>query len=215
MIDTLCIGSGGFNGISFISALYYLNKKEYINIEKINKYTGVSVGSFLIILFAIGFSIEEVYKLVKKTDFNRVTPDLNLDLIIDNFGFDNGETFINYVKEVMLHKIDNANISFLELYNLKKKEIHIATTNFSKNREKIFNYKETPNVPIILAMRMSISIPLIYTPIIYENDYFVDGALTNNVYILKKSNPENTLLVFVDKYKHLKSHRDHHRHNHG
>lgn len=201
MIDTLCIGSGGFNGISFIAALYYLDKQNHININNIYKYTGVSVGSFFVILFAIGFTIEEVYNIIKNANFDRVIPDLNLDLIINNFGFDNGDKFVDYVKEVMSTKIDNVNISFLELYKLTKKEIHIAATNFSKNTEKIFNYKETPDLPVILAMRMSISVPVIYTPIIYENDYFIDGALLNNVYILKNSNPKNTLLVFVDKYK--------------
>lgn len=201
MIDTICIGSGGFKGISFISALNYLENQNYINIEKINKYTCVSVGSFIGILLVIGYKINELYDLLKILDYNRIKPELNLDLMIDKFGFDNGDNFIEYVKILIGKKIDNPNISFLELYKLTKKEIYIATTNFSKNTEKIFNYKDTPDISICLALRMSISIPLIYTPVIFENDYYVDGALTNNVYILKNSNPENTLVIYVNKYK--------------
>jgi predicted patatin/cPLA2 family phospholipase len=201
MIDTICIGSGGLKGISFISALNYLEKQNYINFKKINRYTCVSVGCIIGILLVIGYEINEIYNLTKEINYDDIKPCLNLDLMIDKYGFDNGENIIDWLINIMLKKINNPNISFLELYQLTKKEIYIATTNFSKNTEKIFNYKDTPNVPVILAIRMSISIPLIYTPVMFENDYYVDGALTNNVYIIKKSDPEKTLVIYVNKYK--------------
>ena len=201
MIDTICIGAGGIKGISFISALNYLEKQNYINIKNINTYSCVSVGCFICILLIIGYSIDELYELTKKLDYEEIKPDLDLDLMIDKYGFDNGDKLIEYFKNIMSKKKYNPNISFLELYKLTKKEIYIATTNFSKNTEKIFNYKDTPDVPVYVALRMSISIPLIYTPIMYENDYYVDGGLTNNVYILENSNPEKTLIIYVNKYK--------------
>jgi len=200
MIDTICIGSGGVKGISFISALNYLEKQNQIDIGKVNRYTAVSVGSMICLLLVIGYKINELFDLMKELDYNKIRPELNLDLMIDKYGFDNGETVILFLKKMLLKKINNSDITFLELYKLTKKEINIATTNFSKNKEKIFNYKDTPNVPIFLAIRMSISIPLIYTPVMYENDYYVDGALTNNVYIPENSKPENTLVLYLDKY---------------
>lgn len=201
MIDTICIGSGGFKGISFLSALNYLEKQNYINIKKVNRYTCVSVGCLIGVFLVIGYEINELYDLIKETNYDEIKPDLNLDLMIDKYGFDNGDKMMTFIKNTMLKKIDNPDISFLELYELTKKEIYIATTNFSKNTEKIFNYKDTPNVPICLAIRMSISIPLIYTPVMFENDYYVDGGLTNNVYILKNSDPEKTLVICDNKYK--------------
>lgn len=200
MIDTICIGSGGVKGISFISALNYLEKQNQIDIEKVNRYTAVSIGSIISLLLSIGYKINELFDIMKEFDYNEIKPELNLDLMIDKYGFDNGETVILFLKKMLLKKINNSDITFLELYKLTKKEINIATTNFSKNKEKIFNYKDTPNVPIFLAIRMSISIPLIYTPVMYENDYYVDGALTNNVYIPENSKPENTLVLYLDKY---------------
>lgn len=201
MIETICIGSGGIKGISFISALNYLEKHNHIDISKITKYTCVSVGSIIGILLVVGYKLDELCNIIKEINYNEIKPDLNLDLMIDNYGFDNGENIIIYLKNKLLKKINNVDISFLELYKLTKKEIYIATTNFSKNTERIFSYKETPDVSVCLAIRMSISIPLIYTPILFENDYYVDGALTNNVYILDDNNePEKVLIIYVNKY---------------
>ena len=199
MINTLCIGSGGFRGISFLSALLYLEKQNNININKINTYSCVSVGCFIGILLIVGYKLNEIYEIIKETE--KYKPEINFDLMFDNYGFDNGQKLMLYLKDTLLKKIDNPNISFLELYELTKKEIYIATTNFSQNKEEIFNHKDTPNVPVILAIRMSMSIPLIYTPILYENNYYVDGALTNSIYIPENCEPKNTLLIYLDKYK--------------
>ena len=201
MINTICIGSGGIKGVSYLAALNYLEKENYIDIDQVYRYTCVSVGCFIGMLLVIGYKINELYEFIKEINHDNINPDLNLELLINDFGFDNGDKIITYFKNMIVKKIYNPNISFLELYELTKKEIYIATTNFSQNTEKIFNYKDTPNVPVILAIRMSMSIPLIYTPIIFENDYYVDGGLTNNVYILKDSEPDKTLIICANKYK--------------
>ena len=199
MINTICIGSGGFRGISFLSALIYLEKHNDIDIEKVKTYTCVSVGCFISLLLIVGYTLNDLYDTLKETE--KYKPEMNLDLIFDEYGFDNGQKLILYFKSLLLKKIDNPDISFLELYKLTKKKIYVATTNFTKNEERIFNYKDTPHVPVVLAIRMSMSVPLIYTPVLYENDYYVDGALTNSVYIPPNSKPENTLLIYLDKYK--------------
>ena len=155
MIETLCIGSGGIKGISFVSALNYLEKHNYLKIDNIKTYTCVSVGSIIGILLLIGYKLDELIEILRKIDYDQIKPELNLDLMIEKYGFDNGERIIKYIESLIEKKINDSNISFLDLYKLTKKEIYIATTNFSKNREKIFNYKETPDIPLILAIRMS------------------------------------------------------------
>jgi predicted acylesterase/phospholipase RssA len=202
MIETICIGSGGLKGITFVSALNNLEKNNYLSLNNIKKYTGISVGSIICILLIVGYKLDEIIDIVINLDYNEIKPDISLDLIIENFGFDNGENIINFLKNLILKKINkNDDITFLELYNITNKEFYVATTNFSKNKEKIFNFKDTPNVSVFMAIRMSISIPIIFTPVLFENDYYVDGALTNYVCIPENANPDTTLLVYLNKRK--------------
>ena len=140
MINTICIGSGGFRGISFLSALIYLEKHNDIDIEKVKTYTCVSVGCFISLLLIVGYTLNDLYDTLKETD--KYKPEMNLDLIFDEYGFDNGQKLILYFKSLLLKKIDNPNISFLELYKLTKKKIYVATTNFTKNEERIFLFSK-------------------------------------------------------------------------
>jgi NTE family protein len=201
MIETICIGSGGLKGISFISALHNLEKNNYLILNNIKKYSGVSVGSIISILLIINYKFNEINELLTNLNFNDIKPDISLDLMMDNYGFDNGEKIINYIKNLVFKKINKTNdITFIELFNITNKEFYVATTNFSKNKEKIFSYKDTPNFSVFTAIRMSISIPLIFTPVLFENDYYVDGALTNSVYIPENVNPNTTLLIHLNKH---------------
>ena len=202
MIDTLCFGSGGLKGISYITCLKYLEKNNYIDLKNINKYTGVSVGSIISLLFIVGFTTDELINLLfKKIDFTRLKPEINLDLIFEEYGFDTGTKLIDYIKEIVFKKLNynKDDISLLELFNLTSKELYICATNLTKKCQKIFNYKDTPNVSIFLVIRMSISIPIIFSPVFFENEYYIDGAFTNKVYF-ENCNPKTTLIFNIEPH---------------
>ncbi len=52
--------------------------------------------------------------------------------------------------------------------------------------------KQPPNFSIITAIQITCCIPVIYEPIIYNNDYYVDGALFSS-YPMFLSKSKNTL----------------------
>ena len=49
---------------------------------------------------------------------------------------------------------------------------------------------------VITAIRISISIPVFFTPVLYNNDYYVDGCITNN-FPLKYCNENTTIGLYV------------------
>lgn len=59
-------------------------------------------------------------------------------------------------------------------------DLHIVTTNLTRQKTEISNYKETPAEKLSLALRKSMSIPFIFTPVIKQDQYYVDGGVTNN-----------------------------------
>ena len=204
MIDTICIGGGGIKGLSFISTLQFLEKKNYINLNKINKFTGISAGSILCLLIIIGFTISELIDLFENYNYNDIIDnfDLDLDIIIDDFGFDNCNNIMDTLKKIIIKKnnLITDDLTFIELYNLTKKEFYIGTTNFTKGIEENFSYINSPNMSIYLAIRMSISIPIIFTPLFYNNQYYFDGNVKNNILLLN-FDPNKTLVLYVKNDK--------------
>jgi hypothetical protein len=107
------------------------------------------------------------------------------------------------LKYFLKKKIKSDDITFIELYEKYNKNFIVIGTNFSNGNEEAFNHINTPNMSIITAVRISISIPLIFTPVLYNNNYYVDGALTN-IFPINYCNQETTLginLPYSDSYK--------------
>jgi hypothetical protein len=176
----------------YISGLKYLINNNFINLDKIKNYYGTSVGSIVAFLFAIGYTPDELIDLILNLENIFFEPEIDLMLIENEYGLDNGNLIINNLKELLKRKHTVEDITFIELYKLTNKLFVTNAINLHTGNEKIFNYLETPDMSVFLAIRMSISIPLLYTPVKYNNEYYADGALKNKL-LLKYCNIETTL----------------------
>jgi predicted acylesterase/phospholipase RssA len=200
-IDTLCFSGGGIQGLSFIGSLLYLEKKKYIKLQDITTFIGTSCGAILSLLVLINTNINDIILLLLE-NFKYLDIDCNIDNIFENYGINDGHIFEKILSLELQNKFNKSNITFLELYKLTNKKLIIIGTNFTLSKEEIFSYEKTPNIPIIIAIRISISIPLIFTPVLLNNNYYVDGALVNN-FPINYCNPETTLGFKICDFKKL------------
>jgi hypothetical protein len=195
-MDTLCLSSGGVYGICFVSCINYLLNNNYINLNKINKYVGTSAGSIISFLLIINYSLEEIRNILINLDLNTILPNIDLDNLFFEFGLDNNEKLKNLLNEFCIKKLKRNDITFKELYDLTQKELIVIATNYTIGREAILSYKTTPDLLVIDGILMSSCMPFIYKPILYKNNYYIDGAVS--CYIgYKYCNPETTLFINI------------------
>jgi NTE family protein len=180
MINTLCFSSGSIYGFSFIGALKYLVDEEFINLDNIKILVGTSVGSIVAFLLAIEYTIDEIINFINNNDFTEIEPISDIENIFINYGLDYGTNIMNVIIRLLNDKLDIIDITFNELYNKTNKKLIIIGTNYTTGKEKIFSYENTPNMSIVTVIRISISIPFIFTPVLFENEYYIDGAITNS-----------------------------------
>jgi NTE family protein len=180
MIDTLCLGGGGIKALSYLGALNYLEDIGYIHIDKIKTFSGTSSGSIVSFLFNIGYSVKELIDFSLQFDFTKFEPDINCNIFFEQYGIDSGDKIMTAIKTFLEDKYQIEDITFIELYNKTNIELSIVTTNYTLSKCEDFNYNNTPDVSVLLAIRMSISVPFFYTPVEYNNCYYVDGGLTKN-----------------------------------
>lgn len=195
-IDTLCLSSGGILGLSFIGVLKYLEEKKYINLKNITTYVGTSAGSILSFLLNLDYNIKEIKQIIMHIDLKKLEPNIDVYNIIENNGIDNGLKILALIISFLKEKFNVDDITFIELYELTKKKIIIIGTNYTLLKEEVFSIDTTPSMSVIMAIRISISIPLIFTPVLYNNYYYIDGAFTN-AFPLKYCNKESTLGLYI------------------
>lgn len=199
MIDTLCLGGGGIKALSYLGALDYLEEKEYIHVDKIKTFSGTSAGSIVSFLFNIGYSVKELIDFSLQFDFTKFEPDINCNIFLGQYGIDTGDKIMTAIKTFLEDKYQIDDISFTELYNKTNIELNIVTTNYTLSKCEIFNYINTPDVSVLLAIRMSISIPFFYTPVEYNNCYYVDGGLTKNFPLIDFEPDRSLGLTIINK----------------
>lgn len=78
-------------------------------------------------------------------------------------------------------------ITFEDLKNLKNyypefniRDLSITGTNYTDASLSVFNVKNTPTMPIALAVRISASLPIFFKTVIYNNKEYMDGGVFDN-----------------------------------
>lgn len=180
LINTICLSGGGIRAFSFIGVLDNLIKNGFISLKKIKNFYGSSSGAIIALLLNLNYSTDEIIKFILKFDFSKISPQINTEELLINYGIDNGDKIIFILKKFIKLKLNMDNITFKQLFEKTKKNLTIIATNLSQKKEEHFNHINTPNVDILLAIRMSFSIPLVFTPVNYKNNYYVDGSVLND-----------------------------------
>ena len=196
--DTLCLSGGGILGLSFIGTIEYLEKKQIINNleSKITNFAGTSVGSMVCFILSLGYTIKELKETILKFNIKKLIPEVNVENLLMNHGVDNGDKIKLIMISFLKEKVNVSDITFEDLYKLTNNKLTIVGTNFSKGIEVAYNYILTPKMSVITAIRISISVPIMFTPVFYENEYYIDGGIYNN-FPLNYCNKESTLGIYI------------------
>lgn len=188
-INTLVFSGGGVKGIAYIGVLKYLEEisksldydKETCNVPNINIHTvcGVSIGSIVGLLYVLGYTFQELVKELDNLDLQKLK-NFKINNVLKKYGFDSGLKIINWIESLILKKGYSKRITFKQLYDIKGINLQILASNVNKYKYTIFDAVNTPDLMIKDAIRMSISIPFLFTITKYNDDIHVDGALIGN-----------------------------------
>jgi NTE family protein len=171
----LALGGGGAKGFAHLPILEVfdeLNIKPYC-------ITGTSVGSILGALYASGKSAAEILEMINRLIISRKKPLKEIfknkdmlrvfELIDPSFkpgGFLKGDKFLQFLcAELRAETFEELEIPF-----------KTVATDFWRREEVVFDSGN-----LLTAIRASIAIPYIFTPVIQETRVLVDGGLVNNV----------------------------------
>lgn len=190
VIDTLVISGGGVKGIAFIGAFKYLEESNKTN--EIKKIYSISVGSILSLLYAIGYTWEEMENEIMDIDLEKLQ-NVRFRTFIRSYGLDSGKNIICWLEKLLERKGYNKTLTFKQLYKKTGIDLNIGATNLNKYKDVFFNMDISPNLRVIRAVRMSIGIPLVFSAIRYNGEIYVDGGVINSYPIKQIESLDNVL----------------------
>jgi len=203
-IDTLILSGGSIKGIAQLGALHCLSENKIVDFNKIKHIAGTSAGTMVGLLICIGYKPLEVYRFMKLLNLEK-TRKIDMSNLITKFGLDNGKRIMLVLKKLLRSKNYSEDITFKELYN--KTFINYIVTGSCINDKQVYYFSHTnyPDMKVLKAIRISMAIPIFFTPVKFENKIFVDGCCLDNYPIqLFDNRLDNVLgLYILDRKKHI------------
>jgi predicted acylesterase/phospholipase RssA len=189
-VNTLVFEGGGIKGIVYVGALaavegYYQNKYQKSFLSQVTTIAGTSAGSIVALLLALNLNIAQLDIILQNTSFSSFKDEphlakgkgpLGMAIAILHHGYlCEGKTFMEWTERILLDYAGNKDITFAELQREKGKDLHVYAVRLNDGEVIDFNAKETPNVRVALAVRMSMSIPIYFKPVCVKEIITEDG----------------------------------------
>jgi predicted acylesterase/phospholipase RssA len=189
-VDTLVFEGGGIKGIVYVGALaavegYYQNKYQKSFLSQVTTIAGTSAGSIVALLLALNLNIAQLDIILQNTSFSSFKDEphlakgkgpLGMAIAILHHGYlCEGKTFMEWTERILLDYAGSKDITFAELQREKGKDLHVYAVRLNDGEVIDFNAKETPNVRVALAVRMSMSIPIYFKPVCVKEIITEDG----------------------------------------
>lgn len=157
----LALGSGGARGIAHIGVLEVI--KEF-NIP-IDYIAGTSIGAVVGALYAAGVKVEKMKKFALSLN-KRQTMNL-FDPILSFSGMFSGKKVVALLEDLGLRGLSFSNLMI---------PFSAIAADMHTGKEVVINKGS-----VVMAVRASSSIPLVFAPVIYKNYYLVDGGIIDPV----------------------------------
>lgn len=180
----LAFSGGGIKGYAFIGTIQALHDSGVLS--RMRRVAGSSVGGICAGLVAIGCTPQEIADIFS-VDNRWLFQDQSCTAfycvpnIWKKFGVHPADRFYRIYGGHIQRKTGNADITFKELYDLTGRELCIVVTNLNKMCAEYCHPKTTPDLPVRLAVRMTMSFPVLYQPVECEingvKSLYSDGGI--------------------------------------
>ena len=206
----LVFRGGGILGIAYLGALKVLDSDEYNILSQIERVSGASAGAITALVVSMCKNSDEIKEITDTLDFSKVPDKrgkeieekhklmadfLNIEIddlfcvyrLIHHYGWFSSAYFYDWLKQTINNQfqkhtgLDKGGLqTFADFKAAGFRDIYVSVTNVSKHKNEIFSFENKPDMPVANAVRMSMSIPLYFNTVKYENDYYADGGTVNN-----------------------------------
>ena len=178
-IEHLVLCGGGPVGMVQYGSLKYLTYNNYLSLSNIKSIYATSIGCIISFIYIINLDWSWTDDFIIKRPWEKLVNFTPYDYL--NMFYTKGlltlEFITNCLKPLFLAKDIELTITLKEFYELTNIEFNLYTCNFTRFEKEKLNYITYPNLPVIEAIYMSLTIPILCVPF-YKNDcFYFDGGI--------------------------------------
>ena len=175
--DTLVLSGGSTKGIIILGALQYLSDNFYLS--EIKNFIGTSSGAIICFLLSIGYTPIEIMVYICTHQLLEKIQHFNIVAMINGCGASSFSSIYEQLEKITIEKIGYIP-TFADLKNKYNVNFICATYNITENKTEYLSCENNPDLPCLIALRMSSNLPLIFENFKYGSNFYVDGGVSDN-----------------------------------
>ena len=195
-IKHLVISGGGICGIYAYGCITELEKYKFINMDNIESIYATSMGAIITILLCLKYDIDTIENYIINRPWHELCKN-SVYSFIDSYmnrGLYNQKFIESVLFPLFKGRNIDPNITMRDFYAIHGIDIHIFSVELNEFKIIDMSYKNYGDWRVIDVVYTSCSIPLIFSPIIRENECYVDGGFLVNYPILECPHNSNNVL---------------------
>lgn len=197
----LVLEGGGVRGVAFCGALAALDNLGIL--DGIKNFAGSSAGAIAAALLACGADVPFLnaeFATVNFGDFLDYGNILKIPRSLVKYqGVCRGDAFEKWFGDTLEKLTDNRDMTFAECHKVFKRRLVITATCLNTRTVHYFDYKTAPEMTIKQAVRMSMSVPIIFRPVRWNDAVWVDGGVIDN-FPMKAFHKDSPNVDRIDKH---------------
>jgi len=181
-IKHLVIPGGGPMGIQSIGALQHLEKSGFWKIDDIKTIYATSAGAIVALLLALKFDWDSINDYIILRPWHE-TYHVNISQIFEAYskkGIFDRSIIETFYKPFFETRDISLSMTMLEFYEYSGIELHFFSLELNSFEIVDISYKTFPDIPVLQSLHMSCAIPMIITPVCFDNKCFIDGGVISN-----------------------------------
>lgn len=193
--------------LSFFGCLQFLEHMGALS--GVDTFVGCSAGSLVALMTVLGFTPREACAYFMRVGVQEHTV-TELDVFeavfgehtcLESLGLDPGIHWSAFLSAMLFEQLQVRDITFRQLAKVTGKVLVVCVTNLSKVRREYMSVDTTPDMSVLLAVRMSMAVPVLYAPVLYQGSLYVDGGVLDNLPLahFDKSGPPATLALHLQR----------------
>lgn len=144
---------------------------------------GSSAGALLALILQLGIDAATAKRIVTPlvSNVRQLLPHPDIGVLISHYGIEKGNVIRQIISDALTARGLTPDITFQCMYDLTRIEFACTGTNLRTGKPVYFHRSTHPEMRVKDAVFISACVPLMFAPLEYNGDIYVDGALTANL----------------------------------
>ena len=204
-IKHLVFSGGGPIMIQMLGAMEYLATNGFLQMENIESIYGTSAGAIVAVMLSLKFPWQTIQDYIIKRPWQDVFQ-VNLDHILESYdkkGLFDSEVIRKSFKPLFGAKDLSLDITLEEFYAYSNIDIHLVAFELNAYQTIDISHATFPKLPLLVALQMSIALPIFMAPVCIDQMCVMDGGVACNYplkYCIERGVSSEEILGFKNQY---------------